>query len=150
MAESRTYANTTCPYCASLLDPLPKARKRCPACGEPIYVRGGPDGLTYLLQTADLPVLERAWEEHYERLARAEAAKINRGAARMTREALRRYREAGVGSVLLYAADDCAVCTPLGGRTFLIDDAPPIPMPGCPNVADGDVCPCDYAPVVGR
>jgi hypothetical protein len=150
MAESRTYANTTCPYCTSPLDPLPKAKKRCPACGQSIYVRSGPDGVRYLLQEIDLPVLEEAWAEDHDAIARTEAARMNREAARMTREALRQYREFGVGSVLLYAADDCVICTPLGGKTFLIDDAPPIPMPGCPNVADGDVCPCDYAPVVGR
>ena len=54
-------ANTACPYCSVELDPLPKAKKRCPGCGQPIYVRSGSDGLTYLLQVGDLPVLEAAW-----------------------------------------------------------------------------------------
>ena len=72
--EPRTYANTSCPYCSVELNPLPKAKKRCPGCGQPIYVRGGPDGLTYLLQVGDLPVLEAAWAEYLE--ARDYRAKV--------------------------------------------------------------------------
>ena len=65
-SEPRTYANTACPYCSVALSPPPKAKKRCPACGQPIYVRSGPDGLTYLLQVGDLPVLEAVWAEYLE------------------------------------------------------------------------------------
>lgn len=64
--DPRAYANTSCPYCSAPLDPLPKARKRCPSCGQPIYVRSGPDGLRYLLQEVDLPVLEQAWSDDAE------------------------------------------------------------------------------------
>ena len=64
--EPRTYANTACPYCSVELDPPPKAKKRCPGCGQPIYARMGPDGITYLLQVGDLPVLDQAWEEYNE------------------------------------------------------------------------------------
>ena len=74
------YASEACPYCAGRLDPLPKAKKRCPSCGRPIYVRPGPDGLTYLLQTADLPVLEAAWAEHRQQqqyVTRATAAGVD-------------------------------------------------------------------------
>jgi hypothetical protein len=61
----RVYANTTCPYCSVTPDPLPKARsKKCRACGQSIYVREGPEGLTYLLQEADLSAMEQAWVEH--------------------------------------------------------------------------------------
>jgi len=64
-AGPRIYANTTCPYCGVTPDPLPKARsKKCRACGQSIYVREGPDGLTYLLQEVDLPAMEKAWVEH--------------------------------------------------------------------------------------
>ena len=62
----REYANRTCPYCDAGLDPLPRAKKRCPSCRESIYVRSGPDGLTYLLQEADLPTLQAAWGEYHE------------------------------------------------------------------------------------
>jgi hypothetical protein len=57
------YASTTCPYCEATLDPLPKAKKKCPACRRTIYVRVGPDAFVYLLQDADRPALERAWAE---------------------------------------------------------------------------------------
>lgn len=60
----RSYASTACPYCGVRPDPLPRAKSRCRACGQPIWVRKGPDGLTYLLQEGDLPVLEQAWADH--------------------------------------------------------------------------------------
>ena len=59
----RQYANTICPYCRVTLDPLPMAKSACPGCGSPIHVRFGPDGLWYLLQEADIPVLEQEWGE---------------------------------------------------------------------------------------
>ena len=90
----REYANTTCPYCMAGLHPLPRANKRCPSCGQPIYVRPGPDGLTYLLQEVDLPVLEAAWAEQREAEARGEGARIF-AAARAEREAAQaKYEEA--------------------------------------------------------
>jgi len=60
---SLEYANIACPYCATTLDPLPKAKKKCPACRQTIHVRVGPDALVYLLQDIDRPVLDRAWAE---------------------------------------------------------------------------------------
>ncbi len=57
------YANIACPYCEAVLDPLPKAKKRCPACRRMIYVRVGPDAMVYLLRDIDRPVLEQAWAE---------------------------------------------------------------------------------------
>lgn len=58
------YATRTCPYCAVVLDPLPKAKKKCPSCGQPVHVRRGPDGFRYLLQTVDLPAMTQAWDEY--------------------------------------------------------------------------------------
>jgi hypothetical protein len=40
------------------LDPLPKAKKACTICGEPIYVRSGPDGKRHLLRAEDMTVIE--------------------------------------------------------------------------------------------
>ncbi|MGZ8514655.1 MAG: Ig-like domain-containing protein [Candidatus Limnocylindrales bacterium] len=58
------YATSVCPYCSAALVPLPKANEQCPACGQPIHVRSGPDGYTYLLQERDLPLREPVWAEH--------------------------------------------------------------------------------------
>lgn len=58
------YANNTCPYCSVPLEPLPKAKKKCPSCGQAVQVRRGPDGLRYLLQTVDLPAMDQAWAEY--------------------------------------------------------------------------------------
>lgn len=62
--EAPAYANTSCPYCSVTMNPLPKAKRRCPDCGMSVYVRTGPDGLRYLLQAVDLPAMDRAWEDH--------------------------------------------------------------------------------------
>jgi ssDNA-binding Zn-finger/Zn-ribbon topoisomerase 1 len=59
----RPYANTACPYCKVEMSPLPKAKSKCKSCGAAVYVRSGPDGMRYLLQEADLAVLEAAWAE---------------------------------------------------------------------------------------
>jgi hypothetical protein len=105
--EPRTFANTACPYCAVELHPPPKAKKRCLGCGQPIYVRLGPDGLTYLLQVGDLPMLDQAWAEY-------------------------EYAAAGIFNVEHHAADDaCPACRALHYRTFDPRSAPPIPVPGC-------------------
>ena len=146
--EERRYATSVCPYCNTALDPLPKAKKKCPSCRQPIFVRLGPDGYTYLLEEADLPVLEEAWGEFHEAQSAAAAAEANREATRLTAEALDAYRALGVASVQLVAEEDCDACWPLDGKVIPIAKAKPIPLSGCDRVKDGDVCPCDWSPVV--
>lgn len=58
------YATSVCPYCGIALNPLPSGKELCSSCRQDIYVEAGPDGFTYLLQEVDLPVIERAWQEH--------------------------------------------------------------------------------------
>ena len=50
--------------CGALLDPLPKAKKKCPGCGQPVYVRSGPDGLRHLLAESQLADHEEWWAHH--------------------------------------------------------------------------------------
>jgi hypothetical protein len=59
----RPYVRTTCPSCGANLEPLPKAKKRCPACGKPIYVKSGPDDRRYLLREDELAGLEARWAD---------------------------------------------------------------------------------------
>ncbi len=63
------YATSVCPYCSAPLDPLPETNEPCPVCRQPIQVRLGPDGYTYLLRGHDLPVLEQAWAEHHQQVS---------------------------------------------------------------------------------
>jgi len=49
-------------------------KRKCPSCGQPVFVRTGADGLRHLLREADVeahvgyfPVLEVAGESHYQR-----------------------------------------------------------------------------------
>lgn len=58
--DDRPYSSEFCPSCGLRLRPLPKAKKACPGCGEPIHVRGGPDGRRHLLR-ADQLAENSAW-----------------------------------------------------------------------------------------
>ena len=121
----RPYATTECPYCSIPLAPLPKAKKRCPSCGQPIYVRSGPDGVRYLLQEADLATIEALWLEFAEQRDAEAALALNREAARVSAESLRSYREFGVPLVEMIGPDDsCAACAAVNGRRFALADAP--------------------------
>jgi hypothetical protein len=142
MAERR-YASTVCPSCGTSLDPLPRAKKACPGCHRAIYVRSGPDGLTYLLSEQDLEAHEARWEAHHAEQERREAAAHNAEAARQVQRSLRQYAESGVMAELSAAPDACPACRALHGRRFRPAEAPPIPVPGCTNL----ICRCDYLPV---
>jgi hypothetical protein len=65
--QDRPYNRTDCPHCGVVFDPLPKAKKKCPACGLAVYVRSSPDDIRYLLREADLDAMEVRWEEHLNR-----------------------------------------------------------------------------------
>ncbi len=68
--DDRPYASTTCPSCSVSLSPLPKAKAKCRSCGNPIWVRGGPDGMRHLLREDQLEVHEASWEAWREQQAR--------------------------------------------------------------------------------
>ena len=145
----RDYANTSCPYCSAPLDPLPKAKKRCPSCGESIWVRSGPDGLTYLLQEVDLPILEQAWQEVWDKKHDAEDREFIAQSDALGRESYERTitdaRESGFTHVEYIVSDDaCAECRPLLGRPFDIRVAPPLPIANCRN----EFCRCDVVAVI--
>ena len=141
--EPRTYANKACPYCAVELNPLPKAKKRCPSCGQSIWVRSGPDGLTYLLQEADFPALEAVWQDHHETAERNAIEHRNRFARESYDATISACKEFGVEEVEYLVSDDaCAVCRPLAGRYFDWRAAPPLPRAGCRS----EFCRCDVTP----
>jgi hypothetical protein len=143
--EPRTFANTACPYCSVELDPLPTAKKLCTGCGQPIYVRLGPDGLIYLLQVGDLPVLDQAWIEYYGAERAHIAADLDAADAVAMLRTLSDYITSGVRAVEHHAAEDaCPTCAALHRRRFHPRSAPPIPVPGC----ERNPCRCDYLPVV--
>jgi len=51
-----------CPYCFTPLEPRPGRKKKCPHCGEYIYVRKRPsDGRRVLLTEAQVEELEEQW-----------------------------------------------------------------------------------------
>jgi hypothetical protein len=57
-----------CPYCNQILEKRPKRKKKCPHCGEYIYVRTPPsgDGSKVLVTEEGAKGIEKAWERlHY-------------------------------------------------------------------------------------
>lgn len=140
----RPYDRRTCPYCEAAFDPLPKAKKRCPACGETVYVRSGPDGLRHILRDADLAAHEATWAAYQEARERSEAAEAATEAGRTIAANLREYAALGVLAELVAAGDACPACLALNGRLFDPSAAPSIPVAGCVN----ELCRCDYAPRV--
>lgn len=134
------YANTTCPYCNAALEPLPEAHTSCPACGATIWVRSGPDGLTYLLQEGDLPVLEQAWQEAHDAEHREQIASAIARGREAYESTIAAARELGIEKVEYLVADDaCAVCRRLSRRTCDVGVAPPLPIADCRR----EVCRCD-------
>lgn len=55
----RPYRSTICPNCGAELSPLPRAKKACPSCHQPIFVRGAADGFIDLIREPDLV----AWDQ---------------------------------------------------------------------------------------
>ena len=142
MSTEGEYDRSTCPYCATEFDPLPKAKKRCPSCGGTVWVRSGPDGRRHILREADLEAHEARWAAHREAQERQWAAQSAKEAARLMASTLRDYARLGVMAEFLAVDDACSVCRAFRGRIYDPREAPPIPVPGCLN----PLCRCDYLP----
>jgi uncharacterized Zn finger protein (UPF0148 family) len=69
--------DNTCPYCGSSLAERPKRKKKCPHCGNYIYVRTRPaDRKKVLVTEEQAQEIEQQWEVyHYERYADPEERK---------------------------------------------------------------------------
>ena len=65
--DDRPYNRDDCPYCHATQDPLPKAKRKCLNCAQPIYVRAGADGLRHLLREADLEAFQTEWDQEMAR-----------------------------------------------------------------------------------
>ena len=138
------YDRTTCPLCGAKFDPLPRAKKRCPACGGTVWVRSGPDGRRYILGEADLEVHDArwaAWQDERDRAASRELAATTKVYVERT---LADLADAGLQAEYFGAYDACPACRALAGRIFDPRVAPRIPVAACSN----DICRCDYLPVV--
>lgn len=62
-ASDREYAATTCPSCSFQFDPPPKAKRRCPSCGQDVFVRSGPDGKRHLLNASGVVRQQEEWAQ---------------------------------------------------------------------------------------
>src|ERR1035437_5749658 len=100
------YDRTDCPHCGAKFDPMPRAKKKCPSCGQQVWVRSGPDGRRYILRETEVSAHQARWETHNETLREAEARRPNLNAANVTGKALRSYSGAGVRRVQFPGARD--------------------------------------------
>jgi hypothetical protein len=56
-----------CPYCSAVISPRPQRKKRCPHCGNPVYVRTRPiDKKKVLLAEDELLMLAKEWRIYHE------------------------------------------------------------------------------------
>lgn len=126
-----------CPYCSVTLDPAPRRKKKCPSCGNDIYVRRDPRS-----QQAVLVRQEEA--ERLDALRREEAWKTER--TRLKAE-LRRCARDGVTHVQIITSRDdrvCGKCKSLDGIVFTIQEAmEKMPLPAKCDDEEG-WCRCVY------
>ena len=59
-----------CPHCGVILTPIPKGRRLCPACRQPIIPRSRADRARVVLREEDLPAFD-AWNEAWRKEERA-------------------------------------------------------------------------------
>ena len=53
-----------CPYCDFVFDPIPHRKKKCPSCGQFVYVRRRPNSNNKELVTAEVAeLIDKEWEE---------------------------------------------------------------------------------------
>lgn len=61
------YTDPICPYCHQALEKKPAQKKKCPRCGNFIYVRTRPSDRQKILVTEDqIPLVEEQWTKYYE------------------------------------------------------------------------------------
>jgi len=147
-----------CPYCDKLIDPKPTRKRKCPHCGQPIFVRAG----ELLTEFAAAVLDDQKAEEQQQRAAAAEEH------ARQKQEELFRFRRENREQQLrqiqdpdlidtfpflrITAVDDgdrcCPACKERHGkliptRQCTIEMLPP--FDDCMNKDDG--CRCMFIPV---
>jgi hypothetical protein len=89
---------------------------------------------------------ERAARQDYNaRLKAAENRQLNLAARRVSMQALKDYRAAGVRRVAILA-ECCPTCDARAATPYRLDAAFLIPQPGC----TGEACRCRYAPVTAE
>ena len=142
--ESQKTQIVICPYCNTLLDKMPTQKKKCPSCGNDIYVRTEyPSRKKLLLTKEQVDKLDAQRTLEREK----EAEKIRTEMAANNKRALKQYKTEGLKRVEIYTAQDercCPTCAKAAG-VYPIDKALTLPIRGCTNP---NGCRCTYLPVV--
>lgn len=119
-----------CPYCSSKVFPIPNRNKKCPSCGNLIFIRQH--------------VLMR--EEDAKRIDKQKNETLRNEIAVNNYNALESYKRSGVVSrvEILTTMDSCPICKAISG-VYLISDVPLLPVNNCTHKQG---CRCCYLPVV--
>jgi len=57
-------ADNKCPYCGFVFNPIPQRKKKCPSCGQFVYVRRRPNSNKKELVTTEVAkLIDKEWEE---------------------------------------------------------------------------------------
>ena len=130
-----------CPSCNASLEKMPQRKTKCKACGEFICIKDTPRNQTKRLMTpAQAEAADRAWEEHYAKKMRAEAAALYKKFLKQLTSEMEGYERQGFGSVQVFGENDrtCPVCRSLMGQVLPVSTpAAEILRPDCQRFGEG-------------
>ena len=130
-----------CPSCKALLDKLPQRKTKCKACGEFICIKDTPSNRAKRLMTAaQAEAADRAWDKHFDKRMRTEAAALYTGFLKKLASDMAKYERQGFRSVQVLGGHDrtCTVCRSLIGQVLPVStSATEILRPDCQRFGDG-------------
>ena len=140
--DKQAASGASCPHCNTPLDLIPERKKKCPSCGQYIFVRTRPPDRQRILVTEQgAKRIDDEWAKIREEKSKAIRAEIKAA----NRASLRRYKKEGMTHVELYPAPDaCEECVALAG-VYPITKVPLLPISRCRNPKG---CRCTYLPVI--
>ena len=115
-----------CPSCKAPLEKMPQRKTKCRACGEFIFIKNTPRNSTKRLMTAaQAEAADQAWEHHYDKRMRTEAAALYKRFLKQMGSEMDKYERDGFRSVQVFGGNDrtCSVCRTLLGQVL------PVPTP---------------------
>jgi len=138
------YTNITCPHCGVRLHPLPRAGRKCKACGNMVEMVLGEFGIATLVRSPGVEQLEYRDEEWEARKEYGAQMPVRPGRLQSARRA-QLQRAAALGLFLTIevndADSDCSACLALKGQRFAAREAPVLPLDGC---RASYLCDCRY------
>lgn len=130
-----------CPSCKALLEKMPQRKTKCKGCGEFIFIKDTPRNQTKrLMNPVQAEAADRAWEKHYAKKIREEAAVLYKRFLKNLASDMAKYEREGFGSVQVFGGHErtCPVCRSLMGQVLPVSTpAAEILRPDCQRFGEG-------------